>query len=244
MSGEKHTIVLLQGWGFDVKIWEPVINAYQQNYNFISVNLLDLVSEQDEQNIEIFVKRLDPLVPVNAILLGWSLGGLIASYYCCRYPHKNNRLITVNSSPKFLAFGNWPGISKDEITNFYGLAHQNFPQLLKRFVCMVAYPQQDKSLFAYLQLLTQPIAEKKLLILLSLLMQCDARNALGALAVPSLHILGAQDAVVPVTVADNLSVLNKLVRVKIIAEAGHAAFLTHQQLCWAAVESFVRECRA
>uniref|UniRef100_A0A1A9UKI9 AB hydrolase-1 domain-containing protein n=1 Tax=Glossina austeni TaxID=7395 RepID=A0A1A9UKI9_GLOAU len=57
-------------------------------------------------------------LPNKSILVGWSLGGLIASQIAIQHPKKFYGLIIISSSPYFCEEKNWPGIkhnSRDAI---------------------------------------------------------------------------------------------------------------------------------
>ena len=70
-------------------------------------------------------------------------------------------------------------------------------------------------------------ARASLLGALEVLAESDLRRDCKALRRPVLFILGADDALVPVAVADDIPALNPSLSVEVVAGAGHAPFLSH-----------------
>ncbi|VEB52926.1 Biotin synthesis protein BioH [Salmonella enterica subsp. enterica] len=56
--------------------------------------------------------------PDQAIWLGWSLGGLVASQMALTHPERVQALVTVASSPCFSAREGWPGIKPEILGGF------------------------------------------------------------------------------------------------------------------------------
>lgn len=63
-----------------------------------------------EHTVESLSAWLDSEISQPATLIGWSLGGLVATQFALDFPHKVSGLGLIASSPKFIAEGDWPGI--------------------------------------------------------------------------------------------------------------------------------------
>jgi pimeloyl-[acyl-carrier protein] methyl ester esterase len=101
--GNGQDIVLLHGWGVNSAVFEPLKQALSE----YRVHYVDLPgfgnSDPIEGDIHDWVAALATQLPDNAIWLGWSLGGLVATQVALTFPTKIKALITVASSPCFMA---------------------------------------------------------------------------------------------------------------------------------------------
>jgi pimeloyl-ACP methyl ester esterase len=232
-------IVLLTGWGFFPTIWNSFVENFFISVDFIRIDLLDIC--RSSPTLELIQAELEKLIPQNALIIGWSLGGLFALNFCARYPEKSATLITMGCSPKFIAEDNWPGISPQNIAILSQQLEQDIDSLAKRFTAEVLYPAKNRTVRN--TLMQTSCIEKNhqdvLLILLNLLTTLDLRNDFQALAKPSLHLLGNQDALVPASIANQLKQLNAKAQIEIIDNAGHALFLTHPQICFDRIQYFL-----
>src|SRR5690606_40123305 len=55
-------------------------------------------------------------LPQRCHLIGWSLGGLVATELALRHPHRFYSVTSVASSPYFPATADWPGIDPHVLT--------------------------------------------------------------------------------------------------------------------------------
>ncbi len=170
---------------------------------------------------------LYPEIPPNSILVGWSLGGTIATYFCHQFPQHCKKLIIVAGSPKFIAAPEWPGVSVKEAEKFFNQAQLDLKSLHKRFVFLVSQPYyQEYSSLLHRALHDPAVSQEYLLFYLHLLFNIDGRKLLEEITVPQLHIFGGKDAIIPINVAH---LIGKFIHgeIAILPEAGHIPFISH-----------------
>lgn len=97
-------IIMLNGWGFTSKIWFFIVQELNEIFKF---HLIDLPGIGINKNlpplkIDEIIKVLHYYMPKNAILLGWSIGGLIANQLASLYPKNILGIINITSSPCFI----------------------------------------------------------------------------------------------------------------------------------------------
>jgi len=96
----KIKIYLLPGTMCDENIWSKFYTFFDENYELIHVPI------PMKSNLDEIIKALDIYFEEEKInLLGFSLGGYIASYFACNYPHRIKKLFVVSSSLSILAKG-------------------------------------------------------------------------------------------------------------------------------------------
>jgi malonyl-CoA O-methyltransferase len=83
------------------------------------------------------IETINRQLPNNCILIGWSLGGIIAADLCLSFPGKYIKLVTVATNPKFIASRDWIGINENEISSFYQEAQRDLPGLMQEFCRLV-----------------------------------------------------------------------------------------------------------
>jgi pimeloyl-[acyl-carrier protein] methyl ester esterase len=224
LNNSQNAIVFLPGWGFKASIWDELIQVLKLT-NAYTIDL------PDEEKIHVITETLNQHIPEQTTLVGWSLGGLIAIYFCYRFPEKCKKLILVCCSPQFVASENWAGITKDTAIQFQKNAQENMEVLLKNFLGIVQYPNNDRTLRLFLKkhLLPSCPSQNSLTNYLNLLLTADFRSYFQKLCMPILAIYSEQDAIVPVITGEQLTRMAPTVSIKIIPKAGHIPFLTHQE---------------
>lgn len=230
--GSGKSIVLLHGWGFSSAIMQPFAEELAKYY---CVTLLDLPGfgksklMDSSYNMDNVIANILPFIPQHSILIGWSLGGLIAIKIAYLYPVKIDKIICLASSPCFAAHSNWPGISLNFFLNFEKMLYQDFNAVLKQFFLL-----QVKGLpnirNAY-QIVIQNSFAKNINLLdallggLKILKETDLRALLPKLYCPIQFIFGAEDQVIPIAISKGIAMLLPTANIEIIKNAGHIPFL-------------------
>ncbi|MCW3172113.1 pimeloyl-ACP methyl ester esterase BioH [Shewanella subflava] len=233
--GDGQDIVLLHGWGVNGAVFEPLKQALSQ----YRVHYVDLPGFGDspmiEGDIHDWASALIQQLPSNAIWLGWSLGGLVATQIALNFPDKIKALITVASSPCFMAQTTetpqaWPGIASEVLGQFSTQLHHNLTKTVERFLAIQAMGSETaktdilkiKSL-----VLAKPLpSEASLQQGLAMLAEVDLRSQLANITMPWLRVWGKLDGLVP-RKAINMLAKNSNVEDIILAKASHAPFISH-----------------
>lgn len=109
-TGNCH-LVLLHGWGLNAEVWRCVSEELASHF---TLHLVDLPGYGRSRgfgamSLDEMAEQVLNAAPQNAIWLGWSLGGLVASQIALSRPDRVKALVTVASSPCFSAQDAWPG---------------------------------------------------------------------------------------------------------------------------------------
>ena len=221
----KQSIIFLPGWGFHASIWKMLASKLPgMHFTFCE---LPTTPTAHHDKLESVTHLLNKQIQHRAILVGWSLGGLIAMNLSQQFPEKYSHLITISSTPRLLETPQWAGVPIDTAHQFLQLAKTNLPQLLLRFRKLVGHPHCHRVnclLDSHIWRSTEKI---KLLYYLEMLMEADIRSQHPSLSIPALYFFGDHDAITPAVCAQQIMLSCKKAQTQLLNDAGHAALLTH-----------------
>lgn len=231
--GKGPDLVMLHGWGVNSTVFTPLYESLSQ----YRVHYVDLpgfgLSQSVEGDIGAWVDILVQSLPANAIWAGWSLGGLVATQAALSYPSYIKGLITIASSPCFMAREDeaWPGIPPQVLNQFREQLGQNLPKTIERFLAIQAMGSETaKEDIKQLRdlVLSRPLPDTKALSQgLSMLTKVDLRPQLSALQQPWLRVWGRLDGLVPKRVQPQMPTGDQI-EDAMLAKASHAPFFSHR----------------
>ena len=241
----KRDLVLLHGWGLNAEVWQNIISRLSPHYR---LHLVDLPGYGRSQHfgaltLAQMAAQIRPLLPPQAIVVGWSLGGLVATQLALTAPEKLAALITVASSPCFTAKASWPGIKPDTLQTFQQMLSNDFQRTVERFLALQTLGTETARADAR-QLkevvLSQPMPEVTVLDGgLEILRQVDLRDALPQITLPFLRLYGALDGLVPRRIASEIDEMLPASPSKIIEKAAHAPFISHPEIFCQHIVNFI-----
>ncbi len=241
-------LVLLHGWGMSSAIWQQWLPMLEADFQVLLVDLpglgrsgydsdtpysLDSLAQQ-------ILQHLDPLLTQPPIWLGWSLGGVIAAYIAAQYPERALGLITIATNPCFVQRPDWPeAMPWATFDSFQQALAVNPLKTLQRFTMLQA--QGDPEPRQLLRTLKAVVAETSAASMLApalALLAADYRLLFASLKLPRLFLFAAEDALVPVAVAQSDLLNDWALRIE---HAGHLPFITAEPVVTKAVIKAVNE---
>lgn len=225
-------LVLLHGWGMNSRVWQPVLPALTQ---LGSVTCLDLPGHGANAalplgTLEQVAAWLAPQLPPRAVVVGWSLGGLVAQAVAHHAPQQVQGLVLVASTPKFVAEGVWQhGVTPQTLTLFGKGVQEDYHGTVKRFFALqFLNTQTDSRQVQALRehIMQQPASAQALQAGLEILRTADFTAHLPTQ--PTLWLFGRLDKLIPVTLAQALPTMGQQC-VVVLEQAGHVPFVTHPQ---------------
>ena len=252
ISGRGRDLVLLHGWSANLGVWAALAASLARRFRVIAVDLpghgksdWDATASSPAAQAWRVAATLAPLTERYA-LIGWSLGGQFALDLAAAMPAPIERLVLVNTTPRFLAAPGWP----------FGAP----PALLQRLATRLARGQADAvAEFHQLQVrgnsprtaarvlksldgalashgTAQPAA---LAHGLERLRDADLRPALPMVRVPALVVTGSHDRIIRPAASRALAALAGA-RYMEFAGAAHAPFLSHPAKFTQLMQGFLR----
>ena len=136
-EGDCH-LVLLHGWGLNAQVWDCITPQLASHF---TLHLVDLPGYGRSggfgaMSLEAMAQRVLEQAPPQAVWLGWSLGGLVASQVAIMRPERVQALVTVASSPCFAARDDWPGIKPEVLAGFQQQLSDDFQRTVERFLAL------------------------------------------------------------------------------------------------------------
>lgn len=229
-------LVLLPGWGSSARVFAPLADRLAGAAE-IRFEELPLPGDRDEgtPGLEAALEALVERLPARAVLVGWSLGGMLATRFATRHPERVAALVCIATSPSFTAREDWPlGMPADDFEAFArGFAADPDAQLA-RFAALQAMGGRDAREVARRLLSARGGADPARLARgLRWLGTLDLRGQ--APGPPMLRIFGGRDRLVPAALAAQADPGTSWV----IPDAAHAPFLSHPDAVAARILDFL-----
>ncbi|MCO7191138.1 MULTISPECIES: pimeloyl-ACP methyl ester esterase BioH [unclassified Pseudoalteromonas] len=230
-------IVLLHGWGMNKQVWQLSAEQLQQAQALPvrAVNLPGFGGAAFPEHISTLDEVADDIAAQlnnNSVLVGWSLGGLVALNLAHRYPEKVAKLVLVASNPCFVEQPDWPGIKPKVLAGFKQALADDSAKTIERFLAIQAMGSEHArdDIKQLRQLLGQlPAPNSNALSLgLDALQSCDYRTEFGALSQPVFGLFGRLDALVPSDAIERMAALNPQFKAFTFSKASHAPFISHK----------------
>jgi len=246
--GSGPNLVLIHGWGVHSGFWQPLVEQLAGDFCITTIDLPGCgrspLDTDHDYSLEKIAEKLVQATPKNAIWLGWSLGGLIATYIAANYPEKVAKLICVASTPKFIKAPGWPGIKSSLLEKLQATIESTSEETLVRFLSLqfknALINRRDRQkmrneLFQYgIPHLTALQGG------LEIIRNTDLRELLTTISCPTLYILGKLDVLVPMNIATKLDQLLASGYTQVLSRGCHAPFLSSTPAFMQAFHEFAK----
>jgi len=250
--GHGPALLLLHGWAMHGGVFAPLVTALAAHFEIIRADLPGHGGSRDSALPLALDAVADALVELldassRALVVGWSLGGLLAMTLAARHPSRVRGLGLIAASPRFVAAADWPdGMDGRVFAQFGAELGRDYRGTLDRFLMLEA--QGSAQLRDELRFLRDALfargepAPRALHEGLHLLQSSDLRALLPALPMPSLWLAGRRDRLVSPRAMQAAAALAPGARFQQFDHAGHAPFLTEPAAVAGALTAFAAEC--
>jgi pimeloyl-[acyl-carrier protein] methyl ester esterase len=238
VRGSGPALVLLHGWGLNVRVWDGLTAALCDRFRIIAVDLpghgrsvwvpeRSSLAEQAAQ-----IAETVGAITAEYSLLGWSLGGQMALQLVATADQAADRLVLIATTPRLTAGPDWPHGAPPErlaaqaqgLETDYRRTVSDFLELQVRGSAgsAAALEQLRAALFAHGYPGVAALARG-----LELLRETDLRPLLANITLPTLVIAGQYDRVTLPAASHALADALANARYVEIRRAAHAPFLSH-----------------
>lgn len=250
------SVVFLHGWGCDSRTWQPLMPLLQTQFPALDMNCIDLPGfgqcdgeslVPDYQDLASVLDAIALKLPPESVLVGWSLGGMLAVQLAAHSPDKISAVVTLAANAKFVVSDDYATAMPTAVNVGFNNQFAEAPAIaLKVFAGLMA--QGDLNERALLKQMRSQMhidahhletVHHSWLSALHLLAELDNRRTLSQMTVPSLHLLAEKDVLVPVSAATSLSQLNSAHQVQVLQGAAHALHWSQPEAVAHAIGKFV-----
>ncbi len=249
-SGSGKPLLMLHGWGMHGGVWNQASRELGgETCRAIQVDLPGHGHSPPPSGgygLAQLARTCSPLLETDTVVMGWSLGGMVALELARQQPRRVSALILVGSTPRFTAGDQWfHGLDPALLASFARELEHHSQRTLQRFLalqlrgCNAARP--------LLRRLQQTLDEappprpEALAGGLDILRHSDLRPQLADIHCPVLIIHGERDSVVPAGAGRALQAALPHATLQLIPGAGHAPFLSHHQAFCDKVRTFCHD---
>ncbi|MBV1908297.1 MAG: pimeloyl-ACP methyl ester esterase BioH [Kangiellaceae bacterium] len=238
VTGQGPNLVLLHGWGLHSGIWKTLLPLLESHFTVHNIDVPGFgrskplsITSAEYYRLDYLVDTIGEVMPERSYLMGWSLGGVIATAIARQFESKVEKLVTVASSPRFVANEEWPYAMKQEVLeSFIGYLSKDFKGTLNRFLSIqtMGSPTQKQDLAELKETVFKHGLpdEKALEGGLNILNEVDLLDQLAKLSMPLLRVYGKLDTLVPAKSIKQIAEYAPNSESLIFNKSGHAPFLS------------------
>lgn len=243
--GFGQPLVLLHGWGSSSRVWRKLSLQLARQFQTIAFDLPGFGFSDPVERVAVsrLSERLLRGIDGRFVVLGWSLGGLIALDMTRRAPERVAGIVLIATNPCFTQRRDWPHAIEAGVFESFAHPIAAAPaRALKRFAVLQASNGARRAeVVRELQAAAAWTApdSRVLLATLRLLSQSDMRQVLVGLHCPVALVLGEKDVLVPAAIRGELAALAPRLCCYVVAGAAHAPFLSHPMQIAAYVKGFL-----
>lgn len=237
-------LVLLHGWGLDATLWRDA--GWPGDRSILMPDLPGYGGRPsvDPYTPDTLVDVLAERMPPACVVLGWSMGGMVAQAWAARHPGQVRGLVLVGSSPAFLQRPDWDhGLPPADLADLAGMLERDAGAALSRFLGLLGRGgagAREVLRRAQSCLAAQGLPDPAVLGAgLRLLRDVDLRPLAGSIQVPTLVLHGLGDSLCPVEAGRWLARHIPAARLVELAGAAHAPFLSHPGVFHARLVEFL-----
>jgi len=250
--GAKQTMMFIHGFGTDQTAWQDVSGEFGERYRIV---LLDNVGS-GKSNLARFegdgfryadltgyvldlIEIVDLLELENAVLVGHSVGAMIALLASIDRSKAFSKLVTIGASPRYIdADGYRGGFTEKAIGDVHLAMNTDYVSWTQSFAPLVMANHNRPKLAEYFSETLRSIPKQIAIKVLLAIFGSDHRQDLCKVSVPTLIIQAREDIAVPLEVAEYMNQNIRNSQLAVIDATGHLPHVSAPQEVVRAMRGF------
>lgn len=231
-------IVFIHGWCMTSAVWGLQLEYLSDSFRVITIDLRGHGNSplpSDGFHISGCAADIHGLFGYldiyDAILVGWSLGALIAIESCLLCNRRLSGLVLISGTPQFVQSADFPyGLSRAEADGMAKKVQRNIGRALEGFFTRMLASGEAESAIVHglLSSIAVPPADVALQAL-GVLVETNVRDRLAKIDVPTLIMYGDSDVICLPEASEFMSRQIPLTRQVVFSGCGHVPFLTQSR---------------
>jgi pimeloyl-[acyl-carrier protein] methyl ester esterase len=229
-----NRLIFISGWGATARIWSQVAKELDERFP------CSFLSWRDGLSGDAAWQRLFEEDTGSALLIGWSLGGLLALQAALAFPQQCSGLVLVGATPRMTSDGAYPGVSPKVLKRMILKLARDRDTVLEDFAANALFPCNKVACAKDFTAMAEGFETAELMRGLEFLAETDLRARLHEIAVPVRILHGVCDRIIPV---DQASWLHQHLRgsaLTLVEEAGHFLPMLHPEKIVREIEMVTR----
>lgn len=228
-----NSLYILNGWGVNESVLEPLQQHLAELMPCKVINLRDY----HQSSLALSLAYLKQNIPKQSLVIGWSLGGMLAIQLAAVHPLK--AIVCLGSNPSFVANTTWPtAMSQVQFTRFYQNTLTAPESNLKHFLRLCVHGDKQLRTLSTTWIDTN-LSHQAQIWGLDMLQTINNTHLLNQLPTPQLHVFAEHDALVSSQAQELLAYQHPLICSHILPSASHAFPFSHAQAVFQLTQSFI-----
>ena len=242
-TAEVQDLVCIPGWGMSANVWQPMADVFAGDaiMHMPELPAHAAVHQTTTGSLTQMVDSVGHGQPHGCIVVGWSLGGLIALAWALAKPAQVRRLILVCATPCFVRRPGWEtAMPASVFSDFHDRMGADTRGTLQRFCALqAAGDASGRRVLRELVGMVSTANQDSLDWGLRVLRDTDVRDTLSYIEQPVLVIHGEHDRLVPLAAAEYLASRVRNGKLVVIPGASHAPFVSEPEKTFGAIRDFI-----
>lgn len=225
--------LLIPGWGTTERVWDRFLAGYPEARVFHGT-WNDCVREWPQA-----IGRALSGISGTCVLVGWSLGALLALRAALEFPERVDRLVLISGTARMPQAEGYAGTDPRVLRAMRSRLTRDVGRVLSEFADLCAEPDGDAAVRSEYLDMAHTQSREALSAGLDALASLDFRGRLKEISVPALLLHGSEDRVIPLSQAEAVASLLPDARLEVLAGRGHALPFTASGELGQAVRRFL-----
>lgn len=250
-GGSSRAIVFVNGFGETQVVWHDIASAFANAFRIVTYDHAgtggapsEAFSQHRYLNLRAYARDLTDLARAlelrDAVVVGHSVGGMIAALASIERPQSFGRIVLIGASPRYLDEPGYPGgYTESDLQQLYRSVTLDYSKWAEAFAPTMMGNLDRPQLAAHFTDTLKHIPPEHALSALCAIFQSDHRADLGKLRQPALILQTKVDPAVPFAVAEYLHAHIADSRLVVLDAEGHCPHVSAPDQVVRAIAEFV-----